>query len=328
MKLMRYLAFSFTLLLSLLSHSAKTEDNQLLHNFAQEFNRKTIDPFLPVKFTADGINYFFSHVFNNLEYGTEFLPNDFSHLLQFLQHGVDTHQDAAYAQSVFKLFSNKLKSASYINAYVFTDLIAPLHELLKQYITAPKPKTKQELKVTVNDVLYSSFLSQFDFFKKNPKKFFGSLSDEIFDSLKHELNGMQKTLQNEQLRQTVVRFFELCTSKLVWSPEDPSDIWKTIQTAGNQFAALLNDKIIEDVDHVDDLLWSLTHRLCFFIDLTGADLPTSFYQTIKQDLLRKNSVLCRLEEQEQLITSKSELLMQTIATGQARARAREFGVIT
>jgi len=323
---MRYLTPLATLLI-FLSHNAKTEDNQFSHTLSEEFNRKTIDPFLPVRFTGTGIQKFFCQVYNNPSYGTEFLPNDFSHLLQFLQHGVDTKQDETYAQSVFKLFNNKLKSASYVNAYVFSDLIAPLENLLKEYFVETKPKTTMELKVAVNDVLYSSFLSQFDFFKRNPKSFFDGLSNEILLSLNHELDGAKREFQKEQLRQTVIRFFEHCVSKLVWSPEEPNDIWKIIKTVSTSLAHLMEDGIIENVDHLDDLLWSLTHRLCFFIDLLGADLPVAFYQNIKQDLIRKTPILCKLKEQEQLMKSKTDHIMQAVVAGEARARAREIGIL-
>lgn len=294
---------------------------------AGEFSRQAIDPFLPVSFTPLGINYFLKHVYNRPDYASEFLPNNFSHMMQFLQHGLDTQQGPSYAQSVFKLFGNKLKAAPYINAYVFADMLAPLQTILKDYFVGPKPRSINQLKTSVNDVLYSSFLSQFDFFKKDPKLFFNNLSNEILTSLNHELSGSKNEIIKEQLRQTVVRFFELCISKIVWSPEESTEIWNTIKITSEQLTSMMKDRIIEDVDHLDDLFWSITHRFCFFIDLVGADLPISFYQTVKQDLLAKKTLLSKIDEQESAITSKSDHLMQTILAGEAKARASQAGSV-
>ncbi|MFC1845558.1 hypothetical protein ACFLX2_00345 [Candidatus Dependentiae bacterium] len=326
MKITRYIIISFALL-TFFIHSSKVHNYQYSNNFAQEIGGSTVDPYLPIAFSSEGISTFLTKVYNHPDYGPEFLPNNFSHLLQFLQHGVNTRQEASFAQSVFKLFTNKLKSASYVNAYVFADMLKPLQKLLQHYFVGPQARTVEQLKVSVNDVLYSSFLSQFDFFKRDPKKFFNSLSNEILTSLNHELHSSEREIRKEQLRQTVIRFFELCASKLVWSPDEPQEIWKSIRMTSQQFADLMEDHIIEDIDHLDDLLWSITHRFCFFLDLTGADLPIPFYHTVKQDLLRKMPLLCKLEEQEPLIRSKSDYMMQALLEGEAKARAQESGII-
>lgn len=327
MKITRYIIISFTLLTFFIL-SAKVQNYQYSNNFAQEIGVSKVDPHLPISFSPEGINSFLTKVYNHPEYGTEFLPNNFSHLLQFLEHGVNTQQEASFAQSVFKLFSNKLKSASYVNAYVFVNMLEPLQKLLQHYFTESTPRTVEQLKLSVNDVLYSSFLSQFDFFKKDPKTFFNNLSNEILTSLNYELNNAEKEARKEQLRQMVIRFLEICASKLVWSPDEPQEIWESIRITSNQFASFMKDHILEDVDHLDDLLWSITHRFCFFLDLTGSDLPIHFYQDIKQDLIRKTPLLCKLEEQEPLILSKSDYIMQAVLEGEAKARAQIHGIIT
>ena len=105
MNVRQYLATSCALLM-FFSFSVTGQDYQYSGNFAQEIGRTAVDPFLPITFNPEGINYFLKNVYNLPNYGTEIFPNDFSHLLQFLKHGVDTRQAPSYAQSVFKLFSN------------------------------------------------------------------------------------------------------------------------------------------------------------------------------------------------------------------------------
>ena len=303
---------------------ATTQNRQLL---SEEFNRKTVDLFLPISFTPGGIQSFLTNIYNRPEYASELLPNNFSHMLQFLQHGIDTNQGPSYAQSVLKLFNNKLKASPCVNAYAFTQMLDPLNTLLKQYFVGPKPRSIHQLKTSVNDVLYSSFLSQFEFFKLDPKTFFNSLSNEILTSLNHELAGSKKEMLKEQLRQTVVRFFELCMNKIVWSPEESNEIWSTVKTTSEKLAGFMKNKVIENVDHLDDLFWSMTHRFCFFVDLFGADLPISFYQKVKNDLANKKPLLCKLNEQEAAITSKTNQLMKTILAGEAKARAVQAGSV-
>ncbi|MCK5633142.1 hypothetical protein KAH94_05300 [bacterium] len=322
------LLFTLLTLSTFFSFSAKEKDYQYSNQFAQEIGRKAIDPFLPISFTPDGISYFLKQVYNRPDYGAEFLPNNFSHLLQFLDHGTKTNQGASYAQSVLKLFNNKLKSASYINAYIFSEMLTQLEPILKQYFVGPKPRKLETLKLSINDVLYSSFLSQFNFFKRDPKTFFNNLSHEILTSLNHELAGSKKEIEKEQLRQTTIRFLEVCINKLVWSPDDLLDVWQSVGTLSDNLAGMMKNNVIKDIDHLDDLFWSVTHRFCFFIDILGADLPVSFYQNIKQDLLAKKPLLCKLEEQEKLITSKTDHLLQAVITGEAKARAQQQGILT
>lgn len=320
---------ALVVLLMFLSSNATKQDYQHSSNFAQETGRAKVDLYLPVNFTPSGIDYFLKNVYNRPEYGTEFLPNNFSHFLQFLEHGVQTQQTAGYAQSVIKLFSNKIKSATYINAYVFEDMLLPLQSIVKHYFVGPQPRTPAQLQTSINDVLYTSFLSQFDFFKQDPKKFFDSVSHEILTSLNFELVGSAHEVQREQLRQAIVRFLEVCTAKLIWCPEEADDIWPSVKTTCSHFARLAHDGILHDTDFIDDLYWSLTHRLCFFIDLCNTTLPASFYQTAQKDILNKNILLCKLDEQEKVITSKSDLLMQTLTSGQAKTHAyQQHGIVT
>jgi hypothetical protein len=325
----RHYVSALVTLLMFLSSNATQQDYQHSSNFAQEIGRSKVDLFLPVTFTPAGIDYFLKNVYNRPEYGTEHMPNNFSHFLQFLEHGIETRQTAGYAQSVIKLFSNKLKSASYINAYVFEDMLSPLQNIMKSYFVGPKPRTAAQLKISINDVLYTSFLSQFDFFKKDPKTFFDSVTREILTSLNYELLGSVQEVQKEQLRQTLVRFLEHCTSKLIWSPEEPEDIWKSVKATCSHLARLTHDGILQDTDFVDDLYWSLTHRLCFFIDLCNTSLPVSFYQTVQKDVRNKSVLLCKLDEQEKVITSKADLLTQALVAGEAKTRAyQQHGIVT
>ena len=103
------------------------------------------------------------------QYCKETLPNNFSYLTDLLQYGNNTGQPRAYIRSVFKLFSNLLKNAEYVNAYAFSDLIDQLPSIIEQHLTAQESRTYlnntalydanmfDRFKATVNNMLYVKF---------------------------------------------------------------------------------------------------------------------------------------------------------------------------
>ena len=85
-------------------HNAKAEDNQLaLH--------------APIQLTPSGISLFLRTTFNRPEYVSDILPYSLSHFIQLIQHGKTIQQQKrAYIKSVIKLFGNKIKNTTSLNA--------------------------------------------------------------------------------------------------------------------------------------------------------------------------------------------------------------------
>lgn len=113
------------------------------------------DFYKPVVYSPDGIKQFLIRTYNQPIYGKDFLPNNFCHLIQFLQHGKQIGQTKSYARSVIRLFNNKLKSSSYINAYAFSQLLKELPHLLKDYFIIYK---SNELLDSLKDSIYETLL--------------------------------------------------------------------------------------------------------------------------------------------------------------------------
>ena len=63
----------------------------------------------PITFTQHGVNDFFKDTLNATQYRQDILPNNFSHLAQFIEHGLKRRQGRAYTQSIMRLFNNVLK---------------------------------------------------------------------------------------------------------------------------------------------------------------------------------------------------------------------------
>lgn len=316
--------YALSILYCLFSNNLHADDTQQ-PIYQQEFQpvvRETLEDKLlaPIVFTTGGIQQFIEQTFNRQLYGQEILPNDFRHLLQFLHHGQKS-ASKAYAKSVLKLFSNKLKSATYVNAYAFIHMLKHIGPMLEEY-TKPAPLLIfDQAKKQINDLLYNSFLAQFDLFKKDPDTFFTNISDSIVEQLRvaHE---QDKQITQAHVQQAVVRFLDIGLSKLIWSPHEHELIWPSIKEIAQHLENLTEKDVIADADDLDDLYWTLVHRFSFFLDVANPDLPVCFYEKIKDDLATNQLLLCDLDEQEEHLESKGERLMQALLASEAKARLR------
>lgn len=282
--------------------------------------------YAPVDTTPEGIKNFLQQVFNRNEY-TELLPTNLSHIVQMLQHGKKNSQSRAYAKSVLKLFNNKLKGVHYINAYAYSFMLAEFPDLLSNYFLIKRATNLHAYKETLNSILYQTFLAKYDFFKKNPQEFFDALSQEIIETLQHDLPSLSDDISAEELRHTVVRFLEVGINKLIWHPEEHDKIWTNVKTISKQLEVLMEHNIIDDANDLDDLFWNLIHRFCYFIDIAHESLPIKFFETIKNDIAHEQLLLIELEEQESLITSKRDHLLHIIRSNIAHKQAVDKGLL-
>lgn len=290
------------------------------------FSDEELSFFMPVNFTGQGVNKFLKNIYNKPAY-LELLPNNFSHFVQFLEFGAKTKQKDHYIKSVVRLFSKKLKAIPYVNAYAYSYLLEKLPPVLDCYVTTRTLHDHAETKDKISGLIYEAFVSRFSLCKTDPESFLGGLSNQIFTVVAHESDIVTSAVGKEQIRQLMVRFFELGISKLVWSPSDHKEIWDSVKSIGEQLANLHERKVISQADDLDDLYWSLVHRFCYFIDLSGEDLPLQFYATVKKDVAEHAATFLVLEEQESAIETKAQTLAQALMHGEARARARDRGMV-
>jgi len=224
------------------------------------------------------------------------------------------------------MFANILKGADYVNAYAFSDLIQNFPTTLKDYFTLHKSRTyiaNQELfdahmydrfNQTVNTMLYLRFSNEYDEFKRNPDSFLKTISNEI-------VSMAQEEFTRGQIRQDIVRFCEIALSKMIWNPDDHIKTWDITKKIANQLASLLEHNILDDVNDLDDIYWTLLHRYCYFIDLTHTDMPLQFFDEVKRDINSQQSILFALEEQDLIVAPKIECFKHTLMHAEARARA-------
>lgn len=260
------------------------------------------------------------------KYRQDILPNNFSYLVQLLDYGVKTNQNREYAQNVLSLFSKLLKGSEYVNSYVFSGLLEQIPGLLKPYFMGFKFESGSQL-VLANDldmlerlqrmvtsIVYTKFAQDFSSCKNNPEQFLNDLTQRIVMATSQEVSI-------EQLRQVVIRFLEVGLSKLIWSPRDEEKTWELVKTISHNIALLMEYNIIDDLNDVDELFWTLVHRYRYFLELHSTDMPITCYQKIKNDMMSQKLLLFELEEQESFLQSKSSCLLHTVLTQTAKKQA-------
>jgi len=281
----------------------------------------------PVYFSAHGVQHFLTQVFNNHRYAQDILAHDFSHLGQFLTHGKTMEHKRTYSKSVFRMFGNKLKATPFVNAYAFSGLVKDLPQLLRDYFIVFTSGDLNPAKATIEDLLYSSFINSFTTLKERPDQFFNDLSNEIVQTLNNKYHLLED-LTLDEVRKSLLLFLELGVNKLVWDPMDRFTTWENCKTIADGFHTLLEMNIIADPDDLNDLYITLIERYCYFLELTGTELPTSFYEQIKHDVASQQLFFLEMEEQEPGLETKAERLMRSLIDGEAKARGRELGIIT
>lgn len=262
----------------------------------------------------------------DVHYRKEILPNNFSYLTDLIVYGNNTQQPPTYLRSVIKMFANILKGADYVSAYAFSDLIQTFPVNLKDYFVLRKSRSYitneaildahmyDRFNQTVNSALYLKFSNEYDEFKRDPNSFLQTISNEI-------VGLAQEEFTRGQIRQDIIRFCEIALSKMIWNPQDHIKTWDITKKISNQLASLLEHNILDDVNDLDDLYWTLLHRYCYFIELTHTDMPLHFFDDIKNDINSQKSILFALEEQDLIVAPKIECFKHTLMHAEAQARS-------
>jgi len=283
-------------------------------------NKELASLHAPIIFSSSGIKDFIKNVYDKHEYTQEVLPNEFSHLLQLLEHGLKTGKKRTYSKSVLRLFMSAEKRVSYISAYAYDDMLTKLPSLMLPHVNS-FIKPEKELSRMVYDLLYSSISSNFNYFKTRPQEFLTNLSQDVIRQLSENYIPDSSV---EELRAMVLRFLEAGLSKLVWHPGDGIETWESVKNIADHLAELANKDIITDLEDLNDLFISLLERYIFFLDISNDALPLTFYKEIKEDISNNSTVLLELEEQEEFITPKVYRLLRAVNVGQAKVRSRDF----
>ena len=271
-----------------------------------------------IEFTHSGIATFFSQSFNRKEYGKEFLPHNFSHLTQFLRYGNQLSQPPEFFEVVIRLFHQKIKSSPFVNAQALEKMLADATIYLEQQF--PKEE-KLSFWKDIKKLLWTSFKDKFSFLKSDPMAFFEDISDDIIQKVRIHVSSPDK------LRSSILRFTESNIDKVVWSPYDQLDTWKSFKNLGTAVTQLHEKNIITDPYNLNDLYWGLVERYCYFLELTGTLLSKQTIIEIHKDIVGKKVAWLQTEEQEEGLETKTERLTQAIIETQAKIQSADYQIL-
>jgi hypothetical protein len=234
-------------------------------------------------------------------------------MVELLEYGNKTGKDQLYSRTVIRLFSDKTKACSYINAYTFSDLLGQLPTLLNRYFALDTDRTMTSLRDIIYEMQYHSFSVNFPEFKSNPQTFLTNLSKQIEDAA--------------ELRKVLVVFLEVSLNKLIWSPEDQFDTWLATKLIADQLTCLYKRTMIPDLDDLNSLCITLLERYCLFLDVAGSHIDISTFEKIKADIKNCQTPLLYLAEQEDLLETKMQRFTRCLIELEAKARARASGMV-
>jgi hypothetical protein len=243
--------------------------------------------------------------------------------LQYLQRIMEFcalhKKDYGSLKGIFKLFSNRYKGVEYVNAHHMNNFLHSLYLNIPQCGNPPRhttilndPTSFDRFTKTIKTQLIQDFSTRFHEFKIDPELFIGTLAQKITQQAEQEMDLVQ-------MQHTIVRLLEIAIGKTIWSPYDQQKTWENVQHLSKQLVLLLEENIIDDVDALDDLLWSLLHRYCYFLELTGSLLSPEFYKIVLHDIDNKKLLISVVEEQDELLKPKVLFLKEKVLTAQAKA---------
>jgi hypothetical protein len=271
---------------------------------------------------------YIKEMYNN-KYYAHFLSQDGSHIIQFLELGNEINLGIEALYAGIRLFYNKIKTCELIDDTVLLQVIAPMPILLEKFFSDNDfefPECNMLSRQT-EELLLAQFTEHMDIFNEEPNLFLNEISMQIGKLTKEEFDILEKMIEEKEMTQRlqnlVIRFLEIALSKVMWDHTSYESIWESILTIANSIQMLGVNGIIEYVDDLDDIFWSLTYRFCYFLDLVGSGLPTSFHENIENDIDSGVIFFLELPEQDEGIKSKKQILKEALLKAKIKAIAFE-----
>jgi hypothetical protein len=306
-------------------HTEKPIEKQLIPH------RLTLDImelfFKQPKYTRSSIKCFLKHTYNNTRYAQNFLSLNFSHITTLTSYTDQSPLPRNYISRVFGLFAQKLKSTIYINSYVFNDFLASIVMPLKPYFDSQEEK-KAKIEI-IKDRLYAYLEHNYSTLKEDPESALRKLAQDIYEVLFEKHNPQTDDISITDLQHSLAHFLEISLSRLIWSPVDQEQVWESVKAIAAHLGQLHANHMLLDTEVLDELLWSLLYRFCYFLELAGNELSRECYLKIHRDLTSYGEQIpfLLLKERETFITTKLDYLKHCMVTSEIKARAYQEGII-
>jgi hypothetical protein len=285
---------------------------------------------------------YLKEVYNKRGYAQS-LSQDATPIINFLKVGEEISLNTETIYVGFRLYFNKIKSSEceLIDETVLLQILQNLPSLLERHFSDSEEEKGDRInfnfiKNCTENIMLNAFTKNLPEFQQVPDVFLSNLSSSLSLSIKTELDRIEtskkkyqdKVEVTERLRHSVIRFLEMMLGKLIWNTQEYEGIWDSFIAISNGLQLLGSHSIINHMDDLDDLLWSLVHRFCYFLNLVGSSLPFSFYEEIETDLVNKVVYFLEAKEQDEGIKSKKEILLEAILYAKTKAVAYQQGIIS
>lgn len=249
--------------------------------------------------------------------------------IEFWNTAHEVNLDLEKAYTCMRLFHNNIKSCELIDNTVIEQITGTMPQLLDRYFEKKDDKESefQVMKNNVEDLMLGRFTDQLDTFQTEPDVFLAKLSTDIIGLVKSRLTIIKQEEEEymfkEKLRGMTIRFIDTMINKMIWYEDAYQGIWQSFISVADNLHTLGSRNILDEQDNLDELWDSLTRRFVWFLDFKGSLLPVEFYEQIEEDL--KNNVVFFLEvdEQDEGIKSKKEMIAEAIIKAKAKAIAYE-----
>ena len=265
------------------------------------------------------------------------LSQDASDIRQFLEISTELNLDADHTYVGMRLFKNKLKECEVIEDAVIHQLLANAPHLEHYFEQQDEISHKENvdfLKQHTENIILHKFTEHFTRFQASPDLFVQELSHELATFYNQHkdthLNELaQQSLKREtlsRLRNTTIQLLDIAIGKVIWDKSKPEAIWPSLMKITNGLHDLAKYKVIEHMDDLDDLTWTLTHRFSYFLELIGNQLPLEFYTQVENSLIERSAFFLEAKEQDDGITSKKQVIIEALLRAKTAALAEKKGI--
>jgi hypothetical protein len=268
----------------------------------------------------------------DVAYRRDIYPYDQSFIIDLIKRTEYVSEPRTYVRGVLKLFINIAKGTQYIVSDTFNTVLQSFADLLPTYFTTHKYQTYfkhqvihqldmfERLKNINTNLLLHELSTNYTNFRNSPTEFIDGLAEQL-------AAVQQEEMEIARLRFTFMTFLEVHLSKLIWAPDDQVGTWELVKSIAQNCSLLVEKEIIDDLNDLDDLYWTLVHRYSHFLDLTHTLLSDELFTTVKRDITQGNLLLFELEEQDSYIEKRSECLLGAVMFAEAKKKAFEKGLI-
>lgn len=253
-----------------------------------------------------------------------------SYLIEYLRASHALNLDVESLYVAMRIFHNKMKACEIIDVPVINHLLTQIPDYVGSYFDPELDKKRlfERVERELNRVMTYHFSHYYEIFKDKREDFLAQLSQELTKTSHHKMRNEEENSTahyTERLRQVIIRMVDNSLSRAMWSPSAFESIWPSFLSTADNIYCLARKGILNHMDDVDDLCWSLVYRFGFFLELYGSTLPLAFYEEVESQITNGEVFFLEVGEQDEDITSKKEYLLNTIMGSKAKAIAFDKG---